>query len=113
MPEQRRSLEKPTDSCAVGVTGLTMFFITQPCCSRRLSPPFSLSAKGRVDWADNWLYVLPFTLIGLLLAMALNIVGVGTGRWLQNVGGVSIFFPVFSWWPWVFTASPPAHRRTR
>jgi glutamate:GABA antiporter len=49
--------------------------------------------KGESGLADNWLYVLPFTLIGLLLAVALNIVGVGTGRWLQNVGGVSVFLP--------------------
>jgi amino acid transporter len=49
--------------------------------------------KGESGLANNWAFVLPFTLIGLVVAMGLNIVGVGTGRWLQNVGGVSIFLP--------------------
>jgi amino acid transporter len=49
--------------------------------------------KGESGLADNWTYVLPFTLIGLVLAMALNVVGVGTGKWLQNIGGLSVFLP--------------------
>ena len=49
--------------------------------------------QGESGLADKWTYVLPFTLTGLLLAIALNIVGVGTGRWLQNVGGISLFLP--------------------
>ena len=49
--------------------------------------------KGESGLADNWTYVLPFTAIGLIVAVALNIVGVGTGKWLQNVGGLSVFLP--------------------
>ena len=49
--------------------------------------------QGESGLANNWTFVLPFTLIGLVVAMGLNIVGVGTGRWLQNVGGISIFLP--------------------
>jgi glutamate:GABA antiporter len=49
--------------------------------------------QGQSGLADNWNYVLPFTLIALALALVLNIVGVGTGRWLQNVGGLSVFVP--------------------
>lgn len=49
--------------------------------------------KGESGLADNWTYVLPFTVLGLLLAMGLNVVGVGTGKWLQNIGGISIFVP--------------------
>jgi amino acid transporter len=49
--------------------------------------------QGQTGLADNWTYVLPFTLIGLIVAIGLNIVGVGTGRWLQNIGGVSVFIP--------------------
>jgi glutamate:GABA antiporter len=49
--------------------------------------------KGESGLADNWTFVLPFTLIGLVVAIALNVVGVGTGRWLQNIGGISIFLP--------------------
>lgn len=49
--------------------------------------------KGETGLADNWTYVLPFTVIGLMVAVALNIVGVGTGKWLQNIGGLSVFLP--------------------
>jgi glutamate:GABA antiporter len=49
--------------------------------------------QGQSGLADNWNYVLPFTLIALALAVALNIVGVGTGKWLQNAGGLSVFLP--------------------
>lgn len=49
--------------------------------------------KGESGLANNWTFVLPFTLIGLVVAIGLNIVGVGTGRWLQNIGGISIFLP--------------------
>ena len=49
--------------------------------------------QGQSGLADNWTYVLPFTLIALALAVALNIVGVGTGKWLQNAGGISVFLP--------------------
>jgi glutamate:GABA antiporter len=49
--------------------------------------------KGDSGLADNWAYVLPFTVIGLVLAVGLNVVGVGTGKWLQNIGGLSVFLP--------------------
>jgi amino acid transporter len=49
--------------------------------------------KGETGLADNWAFVLPLTLVGLVVAIGLNIVGVGTGRWLQNIGGISIFLP--------------------
>lgn len=49
--------------------------------------------QGETGLADNWAYVLPFTLIGLVIAVGLNVIGVGTGKWLQNIGGLSIFFP--------------------
>jgi amino acid transporter len=49
--------------------------------------------QGESGLANNWTFVLPFTLIGLVVAIGLNIVGVGTGRWLQNIGGISVFLP--------------------
>jgi amino acid transporter len=49
--------------------------------------------QGQSGLADNWTYVLPFTLIALALAAVLNIVGVDTGKWLQNTGGISVFLP--------------------
>lgn len=44
-------------------------------------------------WAERWSYVLPFTFIALALAVVLNIVGAGTGKWLQNIGGASVYLP--------------------
>jgi amino acid transporter len=49
--------------------------------------------KGESGLAENWTYVLPFTLVALALAVVLNIVGVDTGKWLQNAGGISVFLP--------------------
>ena len=43
--------------------------------------------------SDNWAYVLPVTLGGLWIAVAINIVGLGTGKWLQNAGGVGTYIP--------------------
>jgi amino acid transporter len=42
---------------------------------------------------NNWVYVLTFTLISLWLATSLNMIGVGAGKWLQNVGGISVYIP--------------------
>lgn len=49
--------------------------------------------QGQSGLADNWTYVLPFTLVALALAVVLNIAGVETGKWLQNAGGTSVFLP--------------------
>jgi len=49
--------------------------------------------KGESGLSDNWTYVLPFTVIGLVMAVGLNIVGIGTGKWLQNIGGLGVFLP--------------------
>lgn len=50
---------------------------------------------GRGDTAlgGDWTYVLPATLAALWLAVALNVRGVGTGKWLQNVGGLAAYLP--------------------
>ena len=42
---------------------------------------------------NNWTYVLTATLVSLWLAVILNIVGVGTGKWLQNAGGIGTYVP--------------------
>jgi amino acid transporter len=47
--------------------------------------------QGESGLADNWTYVLPFTLVSLVLAVMLNIVGLGKGKWLQNAGGASVY----------------------
>jgi amino acid transporter len=49
--------------------------------------------KGESGLAENWTYILPFTVIALVLAVVLNVMGVGTGKWLQNIGGISVYLP--------------------
>ena len=49
--------------------------------------------KGESGLASNWTYVLSATLVCLWLAVLMNIVGVGTGKWLQNAGGVGTYIP--------------------
>ena len=44
---------------------------------------------------DNWAYVLQVTIGTLWLAVLINIVGLGTGKWLQNAGGVGTYIPGF------------------
>jgi glutamate:GABA antiporter len=43
--------------------------------------------------SDNWTYVLAVTLGTLWIAVLINIVGVGTGKWLQNAGGIGTYIP--------------------
>ena len=49
--------------------------------------------KGDSPLASDWTYVLTATLVCLWLAVLMNIVGVGTGKWLQNAGGVGTYIP--------------------
>ncbi|HZR78510.1 MAG TPA: APC family permease [Chthoniobacterales bacterium] len=51
---------------------------------------FGQSATGL---SDNWAYVLPMTLAVLWIATFLNIIGMGTGKWLQNAGGIGTYVP--------------------
>jgi glutamate:GABA antiporter len=49
--------------------------------------------RGGTDLASDWHYVLPATLFALWVATLINLVGLRTGRWLQNVGGVATYLP--------------------
>ena len=49
--------------------------------------------RGGTTLESSWFYVLPATLIALWVAVGLNIVGVRTGRWLQNVGALGTYVP--------------------
>src|SRR4051812_26385969 len=49
--------------------------------------------KGETGLANNWTYVLTATLFCLWFAVLLNIVGLGTGKWLQNAGGGGTYIP--------------------
>jgi amino acid transporter len=43
--------------------------------------------------ADKWIYVLPVALGTLWIAVLINIVGLSTGKWLQNAGGIGTYVP--------------------
>src|SRR3982750_1104450 len=49
--------------------------------------------KGESGLSNDWTYVLTATLICLWVAVLMNIIGVGTGKWLQNAGGVGTYIP--------------------
>ena len=49
--------------------------------------------RGGSGMENDWSYVLPATLGALWLAVGINIVGLQTGRWLQNVGALGIYIP--------------------
>jgi amino acid transporter len=52
-------------------------------------------AIGRGDTAlmSDWTYILLATLTALWLAVLLNVVGLKTGRWLQNAGALGTYIP--------------------
>jgi amino acid transporter len=49
--------------------------------------------RGGTALESSWYYVLPATLAALWIAVGLNIVGVRTGRWLQNAGAIGTYLP--------------------
>src|SRR5215475_4633441 len=49
--------------------------------------------KGESGLSDRWGYVLPVTLGALWIATAINIAGLGAGKWLQNAGGIGTYIP--------------------
>jgi glutamate:GABA antiporter len=49
--------------------------------------------KGDSTLKDDWTYVLISTLFALWAAVVLNLVGLGTGKWLQNAGGLGMYTP--------------------
>jgi amino acid transporter len=42
---------------------------------------------------DDWTYILIATLTALWLAVLLNVIGLKTGRWLQNLGALGTYIP--------------------
>jgi amino acid transporter len=49
--------------------------------------------KGGTSLGESWAYVLPVALAALWIAAGLHVVGLGTGKWLHNVGGVATYVP--------------------
>src|SRR4029453_6305144 len=51
--------------------------------------------RGDTGLMDNWTYIFVATLASLWRAVWLNIVGLRTGRWLQNLGALGTYLPGF------------------
>jgi len=49
--------------------------------------------RGGTGLESDWTYVVTATLVMLWLATLINIVGLQTGKWLQNIGAVSSYLP--------------------
>ena len=49
--------------------------------------------RGDTGLMDDWTYILLATLTALWVAVLLNIVGLKTGRWLQNIGAIGTYIP--------------------
>jgi amino acid transporter len=49
--------------------------------------------RGGTGLESDWSYVLPATLSALWLAVGINLVGLRTGRWLQNLGAFGTYLP--------------------
>src|SRR5213082_640695 len=49
--------------------------------------------KSGSGLGDSWAFVLPVTLGTLWIAVLINVVGLSTGKWLQNAGGVGTYVP--------------------
>src|SRR5580693_3337269 len=53
-----------------------------------------VGGSGAAHLADNRAFLLVGAFLLLFAAVALNIVGVGIGKWLQNCGGVGTYVPL-------------------
>jgi amino acid transporter len=49
--------------------------------------------RSETGLMDNWTYIFAATLTSLWLAVWVNIVGLKTGRWLQNFGAIGTYVP--------------------
>jgi glutamate:GABA antiporter len=49
--------------------------------------------QGETGLMDNWTYIFAATLTALWLAVWMNVVGLKTGRWLQNLGAIGTYLP--------------------
>jgi amino acid transporter len=49
--------------------------------------------RGNTALMENWTYIFVATLTALWLAVGLNVVGLKTGRWLQNLGALGTYLP--------------------
>jgi amino acid transporter len=52
-----------------------------------------ITGEGDSKLGENSTYVISATLVMLWIATAVNIFGVGIGKWLQNLGGIGTYIP--------------------
>ncbi len=48
---------------------------------------------GDSGLGERWTYVLPVTLVAMWLAVLLNVLGLGIGKWLHNLGAIGSYLP--------------------
>ncbi|MBI2683601.1 MAG: amino acid permease [Acidobacteriales bacterium] len=53
-----------------------------------------IGGAGSAWLADNKTYIIAASIVTLLLAAGLNLVGLNIGKWLQNAGGVGTYVPL-------------------
>jgi amino acid transporter len=49
--------------------------------------------KGESALGGSWAYVLSVSIVALWTATLLNVIGLGTAKWLHNIGGVTTYIP--------------------
>jgi glutamate:GABA antiporter len=69
---------------------VNVLYYPQLLISTAVIATFALG-MGQTHLADSLPYVLTVCLASLWFAVGLNIVGLSTGKWLQNVGGVGMY----------------------
>jgi glutamate:GABA antiporter len=76
--------------CGWGYIFSNVVFLPGLILTLAASAPYAVG-MGASGLNENWLYVLTFTMAALWLATLVNVVGLGTGKWLQNAGGAGLY----------------------
>ena len=71
----------------------TIFYFPGLLLASTSMSAYVIGGKG-VELAQNRTFLLVGSLLLLLVAVLLNIVGLNIGKWLQNAGGVSTYIPL-------------------
>jgi len=71
----------------------TIFYFPGLLLASSSMSAYVIGGKG-VELAQNRTFLLAGSLLLLLVAVLLNIIGLNIGKWLQNAGGVSTYIPL-------------------
>jgi glutamate:GABA antiporter len=69
---------------------VNVLYYPQILLSTAVIAPYILGL-GNSSLKDRWVFVLPVTMAALWVAVAINIIGLNTGKWLQNIGGIGSY----------------------